>query len=169
MLNENQERELCYLVKIDDIKPIEGKDFTECAVIGGWAVMVRKGQFKPNDIGIYFEVDSKVPETEPFAFLATKHYKIKVQKYKTPSGHFYSQGLLMHPEDFGFETDGTEYVHINGKSHCVDDETRFLTKELGVVYAEAEDNTRKAKTDSNAKYKAMAARHYKLFRKPWVR
>ena len=173
MLNAKQERELCYLIKVDDIKPIEGKDFTECAVVGGWTIMVRKGQFQPGDIGIYFEVDSKVPETEPFLFLAAKHYKIKTQKYKTPSGHFYSQGLLMHPEDFGFETyidgDGTQYVHINGKSHCVEDETRFLTKELGVTYAEAEDNTRKANSDPNAKYKAMAARHPKLFKKPWVR
>lgn len=173
MLNENQERELCYLVRVDDIQPIEGKDFTECAIIDGWTVMVRKGQFKPNDIGIYFEVDSKVPEIEPLAFLAAKHYKIKVQKYKTPSGHFYSQGLLMHPKDFGFETyidgDGTEYVHINGKSHCIDDETRFLTKELGVTYAEAEDNTRKAKADPEAKYKSMCARHPKLFKKFWAR
>ena len=173
MLNAKQERELCYLIKVDDIKPIEGKDFTECAVVGGWTIMVRKGQFQPGDIGIYFEVDSKVPETEPFLFLAAKHYKIKTQKYKTPSGHFYSQGLLMHPEDFGFETyidgDGTQYVHINGKSHCVEDETRFLTKELGVTYAEAEDNTRKANSDPNAKYKAIAARHPKLFKKPWVR
>lgn len=173
MLNVKQERELCYLIKVDDIKPIEGKDRVECAVVGGWTIMVRKGQFQPEDIGIYFEVDSKVPETEPFLFLAAKHYKIKTQKYKTPSGHFYSQGLLMHPEDFGFETyidgDGTQYVHINGKSHCVEDETRFLTKELSVTYAEAEDNTRKANSDPNAKYKAMAARHPKLFKKPWVR
>ena len=135
--------------------------------------MVRKRQFQPGSIGIYFEVDSKVPETEPFWFLESKHYKIKTQKYKTPSGHFYSQGLLMHPEDFGFETyidgDGTEYVHINGKSHCVEDETRFLTKELGVIYEEAGDNTRKANNDPNAKYKAMCARHAKLFRKPWAR
>lgn len=173
MLNAEQARELCYLVKVDDIKPIEGKDFTECAEIGGWTVMVRKGQFQPGSIGIYFEVDSKIPETEPFWFLKSKHYKIKTQKYKTPSGYFYSQGLLMHPEDFGFETyidgDGTEYVHINGKSHCVEDETRFLTKELGVIYEEAGDNTRKANSDPNAKYKAMCARHAKLFRKPWAR
>lgn len=173
MLNAKQERELCYLIKVDDIKPIEGKDRVECAVVGGWTIMVRKGQFQPGSIGIYFEVDSKVPETEPFTFLAAKHYKIKTQKYKTANGHFYSQGLLMHPEDFGFETyidgDGTQYVHINGKSHCVEDETRFLTKELGVTYAEAEDNTRKANSDPNAKYKAMAARHPKLFKKPWAR
>lgn len=169
MLNKKQERELCYLIEVDDIKPIEGKDRVECAVVGGWTIMVRKDQFKPGSIGIYFEVDSKVPETEPFAFLAAKHYKIKTQKYKTSNGHFYSQGLLMHPEDFGFETDEMGNVYINGKLHCAEDETRFLTKELGVVYAEAEDNTRKTNSDPNAKYRAMGARHPKLFKKPWVR
>lgn len=169
MLNKKQERELCYLIEVDDIKPIEGKDRVECAVVGGWTIMVRKDQFKPGSIGIYFEVDSKVPETEPFAFLAAKHYKIKTQKYKTSNGHFYSQGLLMHPEDFGFETDEMGNVYINGKLHCAEDETRFLTKELGVVYAEAEDNTRKVNSDPNAQYRAMGARHPKLFKKSWVR
>ena len=36
MLNANGERELVYVVTIDDIKPIEGRDRVECAVVGGW-------------------------------------------------------------------------------------------------------------------------------------
>lgn len=35
MLNKNNERELCYLVTIDSIEPIEGKDRVECARVGG--------------------------------------------------------------------------------------------------------------------------------------
>ena len=35
MLNSKQERELAYLVQIDDIKPIPGKDRVECAKIFG--------------------------------------------------------------------------------------------------------------------------------------
>ena len=60
MLNKNGERELCYVVKVDDIQPIQGRDKVECAVIGGWTCMVRKGQFNKGDLGIYFEIDSKV-------------------------------------------------------------------------------------------------------------
>ena len=41
MLNKNGERELCYVVKVDDIQPIQGRDKVECAVIGGWTCMVR--------------------------------------------------------------------------------------------------------------------------------
>ena len=100
MLNAKNERELCYVVKIDDIKPIEGRDRVECAVVGGWTIMVRKDQFEPGDLGIYFEIDSQVPAKEPFLFLEGKHYKIKTQKYKTPNGQFWSQGLLMGFDDF---------------------------------------------------------------------
>lgn len=86
MLNKDNVRELVYLARVDDIKPIEGRDRVECAVVGGWTLMVRKGNFEPGSVGVYFEVDSRTPETPPFEFLASKKYKIKVQKYKTPSG-----------------------------------------------------------------------------------
>ena len=162
MLNANGERELAYVVTIDDIKPIEGRDRVECAVVGGWTIMVRKDQFKPGDLGIYFEIDSKVPAKEPFMFLEGKHFKIKTQKYKTPNGQFWSQGLLMGAEDFGWETIKSEdgsILSINGYH-----EGDFLTKELGVTYADPEDNSRKSKSSVD-KYQKMAQRMGKKFAK----
>ena len=167
MLNSKQERELAYVVKIDEILPIEGADRVEQAVVGGWHIMVKKDQFKPGDLAIYFEIDSKVPETEPFTFLESKHYRIKTQKYF--KGTVISQGLLMGAEDFGWIRDFTldkdePFIRDNeGCCHFVDDETRFLTKELNVTYAVEEDNARKA--SSADKYKKMAQRHGKLFSK----
>lgn len=168
MLNAKNERELCYVVRVDDIKPIEGRDRVECAVVGGWTIMVRKGQFQPGSLGIYFEIDSQVPEKEPFMFLEAKRFKIKTQKYKTPDGQFWSQGLLMGAEDFGWttaeresDTCSTCIVDSDGVAHYVDDESRFLTKQLNVIYAVAEDNSRKA--SSVDKYKKMAQRNGKLF------
>ena len=125
MINEKtKQRELCYVVKIDDIRPIEGKDRVECAVVGGWTIMTRKGAFQKGGLGIYFEIDSKTPETEPFAFLAQKHYRIKTQKY----GNFYSQGLLMPAEDFGGvqrqDGDGSVYLHFD-KCILSDDHSHF--------------------------------------------
>lgn len=43
MLNKDNARELAYVVKIDDIRPIAGKDRVECAVVGGWTIMVPQG------------------------------------------------------------------------------------------------------------------------------
>ena len=172
MLNANQERELAYVVLIDDILPIEGYDRVETAVVGGWHIIVQKGQFNIGDPAIYFEIDSKVPaDKECFAFLEKRHYKIKTLKMcKT-----ISQGLLMHAEDFGWKntpTDSPNTEHVGiiddaGICHHVDDESRFLTDKLGVIYAEAEDNQRKSIPID--KYKKMAQRHPKIFKRPLAR
>ena len=150
MLNpKTKQRELAYVVNIDRIEPIVGSDNCEAAVVGGWRVMTRKGTFQAGDKAVYFEIDSKVPETETFAFLAPKHYKVKTQKYTFGGkGLMISQGLLMSFEDFGWELD----------KYNVGD---FLTEILGVKYSVIEDNKRKASID---KYKRMAQRHYKLFK-----
>ena len=167
MLNKDGKRELAYVVTIDEILPIEGADRVEQAVVGGWHIMVRKGQFEPGSAAIYFEIDSRVPETEPFKFLEAKHYKIKTQKYF--KGKVISQGLLMTAEDFGWTIQieplggvRTEVIiDDKGKAHYPDDESRFLTEKLGVTYAVDEDNVRKAA--SADKYKKMAQRNGKLF------
>lgn len=163
MLNERQERELCFVAKVDNIEPIPGRDKVEAAIVGGWKVMVRKGTFQPGSLGVYFEIDSKVDYTKPeFAFTAKYKGKIKTQKFAIKDengnkvGQFYSQGLLMPFEDLN-------RVAVDYK------EGDFLTKELGVIYADAEDNKRKAKSDPNAKYKSMAGRHPKLFRNPIIK
>lgn len=169
MLNSKQERELAYVVLIDGIEPIEGYDRVETAIVNGWHVIVQKGQFKVGDPAIYFEIDSKVPaDRECFAFLEKRKYKVKTLKMcKT-----ISQGLLMHAEDFGWniveERDGI--VDNNDQFHYADDESRFLTKILGVTYAEEEDNERKAKNiDPNAKFTSMKARHRKFFSNPVIK
>lgn len=148
MLNPNtKQRELAYVVKIDNVLPIEGADRVEQAIVGGWHIMVRKGQFKAGDKAVYFEIDSKVPQREPYMFLADKHFKIKTQKYF--KGTVISQGLLMAFEDFDWAEDKYE----------VGD---FLTKELEVTYAVEEDNKRKSNI---TKYDKMYQRHLGLFKK----
>jgi hypothetical protein len=161
VLNENGIRELAYVVVIDAIEPIVGSDNCEAAVVGGWKIMVRKNTFKANDLAVYFEIDSKVPETETYAFLAPKHYRVKTQKYTFGGkGNFISQGLLMHPNDFGWEVDVDTIKTPDGKTLQKGD---FLTEYLGVTYSTVEDNKRKANPDD--KYKKMAQRHSKLFAK----
>jgi hypothetical protein len=148
-------------VAIDAIEPIIGSDNCEAAVVGGWKIMVRKNTFKANDLAVYFEIDSKVPETETYAFLAPKHYRVKTQKYTFGGkGNFISQGLLMHPNDFGWEVDVDTIKTPDGKTLQKGD---FLTEYLGVTYSTVEDNKRKANPDD--KYKKMAQRHSKLFAK----
>ena len=52
---------LATLRTISELRPIEGAVAIECAVIDGWTVVVKKGEFKPNDMVVFFEIDSWVP------------------------------------------------------------------------------------------------------------
>lgn len=169
MLNKNNERELAYLVKVNSISPMDA-DRLECAHVGGWNCVVGKGEFKAGDIAVYFEIDSKLPEKEPFTsmeFLASKHFKIKSQKIRG----VVSQGLLMPISAFGWEIQThpchDTYVDAgDNKWFFLEDDSRFLTKELNVTYAVLEDNARKG--SGADKYKKMAQRHPKLARtKVW--
>lgn len=149
----NDKRALAYIVTIDEVKPIPNYDRVEHSRTNGWWCITRLNELKVGDKAVYFEVDSKVPETdERFAFLESKHYKIKTQKMCK----VFSQGLLMpitlFPELEGMEV-GTDVTDI-----------------LKVTYAVVEDNARKSKNgDPDAKYKAMTSRHQNIFKKPIVR
>lgn len=149
----NDKRALAYIVTIDEIRPIPNYDRVEHARTNGWWCVTRLNELKVGDKAVYFEVDSKVPaDDERFSFLEAKHYKIKTQKM---CGVF-SQGLLMpvtlFPELADMEV-GTDVTDI-----------------LKVTYSVIEDNTRKSKNgDPDAKYKSMAQRHQKIFKKPIVR
>ena len=173
MLNKNGERELAYAVIVDAVEPIAGRDRVECARVGGWTCMVPKGAFKAGDPGIYFEIDSQVPLDNPvFEFCAKYKGHIKTQKFKTPDGQFWSQGLLMAAADFGWfvaYTDEFNYIYDKeGNQYRPGTESAFLTKQLGVTYYEVEDNKRKAASTGD-KYKKMAQRHPAIFKKPFVK
>lgn len=167
MLNAKGERELAYVVKVDGISPIAGADRVELAHIGGWRIMVKKGQFQVGDYAIYFEIDSKVPEKEPFMFLESKHFKVKTQKYF--KGTVVSQGLLMALDDFILNSEVPSWVQSLKFqiSKGADIEHEGLTEVIGVTYAVEEDNKRKAA--SVDKYKKMAQRRPNIFKQPWAK
>ena len=54
-------RKLATIRKIDALRPIPGADAIECAVVGGWTVVVKKGEFTPGDLAVYCEIDSWIP------------------------------------------------------------------------------------------------------------
>lgn len=151
MVNEKTgQRELAYVVAIDEIKPIEGYDRVEHARVNGWWVIISKNDnLSVGDKCVYFEVDSRCPNTdERFAFLEKRNYKVKTLKMC----RVFSQGLLMPLSLFPELGD----VEVG----------TFLTEKLGIKYAVDEDNERKAaKVNKDKKYQSMAARNAKLFKK----
>ena len=137
MLDNKGIRQLCYAVKVTNITPIEGADRVELAHVNGWQVMVKKGEYKIGDLAVYFEIDSKLPETEPFEFMAKYKYRVKTQRFLR--GSTLSQGLVMTPAELGLKDVK---------------EGDFLTEKLGVTYYEPEDNMRKADNKKLAELKA---------------
>lgn len=53
---------LAYIVKIKDIREIPGADRIELATVMDYTVVVKKGEYKPGDLGLYIEVDSLLPD-----------------------------------------------------------------------------------------------------------
>lgn len=148
----NGERALAYPVEVEEIKPIPNYDRVEHARVGGWWIIVKKGQFKVGDKALYIEADSLVPSNdERFAFLEKRHYKVKTMKMCK----VYSAGLLLPISEFPEIAD--KKIHED------------VTKLLGIKYYVAEDNVRKAKTNPNEKYNRMCARNPKLAKKPWFK
>jgi RNA ligase (TIGR02306 family) len=62
-------RSLASIQTVRDITPIEDSDFLELAHVMGWQCVVKKGEFRPGDLAVYFEVDSFLPQEERYEFL----------------------------------------------------------------------------------------------------
>lgn len=94
-------RKLARIAEITDIKPIEGADAIECAVVeNGWNVVVKKGEYQKGDVAIYCEVDSWIPHElapflskghEPREYNGVKGERLRTVKLR---GQI-SQGLLL--------------------------------------------------------------------------
>lgn len=119
----NTVRKLASVRPITYIKPIEGADAIECAIVdGGWPVVVKKGEYKVGDVAVYFEIDSWVPHElapflskgkEPREYNGVKGERLRTVKLR---GQI-SQGLLLNVDilceiDYNIGDDVTQYLHI---------------------------------------------------------
>lgn len=131
------ERKLIKVVVIDDVLEHPNADALEIAVIGGWKCCVKKGEFKPHDLGVYAEVDSMLPLLNPaFTFLAGRnerqveglpYSRIRTMKLR---GQL-SQGIVLPLPNFNFDL--TVYDEILKEGVGFD-----LTDILGVLKYEKE-------------------------------
>jgi RNA ligase (TIGR02306 family) len=126
-------RKLASIRLIDSIDPIENADAIEVATVGGWKVVVKKGEFKAGDFAVYCEIDSFIPhEVAPFLSKGKdpKEFEgIKGERLRTIRlrGQL-SQGLLLPLHSLSKEVQeycqSIDYYNPEG----ID-----LTKELGII------------------------------------
>lgn len=116
-------RKLATIRTIDALSPIKGADAIECATVGGWKVVVKKGLYAIGDLAVYCEIDSWIPTElapflskgkEPNEFEGTRGERLRTIKLR---GQL-SQGLLLPVKEvFGLcypdeGEDVTEFLHI---------------------------------------------------------
>jgi RNA ligase (TIGR02306 family) len=58
---ENQ-NSVCYVATINEIKPIEGADNIELAIVGGWNAITKKGEYKAGDFIVVATTDAVIPQ-----------------------------------------------------------------------------------------------------------
>ena len=58
---ENQ-NSCCFVSKINEVRPIEGADKIELAVIGGWTCIIQKDKYKINNLVVCATTDAVIPE-----------------------------------------------------------------------------------------------------------
>ena len=139
-------RKLASIRRIADILPIPDADAIEVAVVDGWKVVVKKGEYKPGDLAVYLEIDSWVPHAlAPFLSKgqAPREYNgVLGEKLRTVKlrGQV-SQGLLLKTDQlvFAIETksvgpDSSAVLRIEKLDH----EGADLTEALGIQKWEPE-------------------------------
>ena len=52
---------VCYVARINEIKPIPGADNIVQGVIGGWNCIIKKGEYKVDDLVVVATTDAVIP------------------------------------------------------------------------------------------------------------
>jgi RNA ligase (TIGR02306 family) len=132
------ERKLATIRKIAAIEPIEGADAIEVAVVDGWKVVVKKGEFAVDSLAVYLEIDSWVP-TELAPFLSKgkepREYEgVKGERLRTVKlrGQI-SQGLLLPVEQRHEQFCGLLDMVVLGDKEEVVEEGTDVTEFLGII------------------------------------
>jgi RNA ligase (TIGR02306 family) len=130
-------RKMATIRTIDSLRPIPGADAIECAVVGGWTCVVKKGEFKAGDAAIYCEIDSFIPTAIAPFLTKPGHYAktfegVEGERLRTVKlrGQL-SQGLLLNYWNF------PSVVEAFHKTRLATNEPFDVSELLGIAKYEA--------------------------------
>jgi len=145
------ERNLATIQRIFNIQPIDGADSIVKANIKGWEVVVKKDEFKENELVVYCEIDSVLPDKPEFEFLRDRKFRVRTIKLKKQISQGIAFPLSILPKNKYSENDDvTEIIGI----------TKYLTPS---EKKEVENEENRIKNEKN-KLKKFLLR-YSFFRK----
>ena len=111
-------RKLATIRRIDEIRPIPDADSIECAVVGGWTIVVKKGDFTSGSLACFVEVDAWVPYNlapylskgkEPKEFEGVKGERLRSVRLR---GQL-SQGLLLPLNEGNTLHNNNNFIEVN--------------------------------------------------------
>jgi len=107
-------RKLASIKIISDLQPIVGRDRIELAVVEGWSIIVKKGEYDIGDKTVFVEIDSVLPEKPEFEFLRSKKFRIKTMKMAgvLSQGICFPLSVLPQDKEYNLEEDVTDLMGI---------------------------------------------------------
>ena len=119
-------RKLASIKTISAIQPIAGRDRIELAVVDGWSIIVKKGEYNVGDKTVFVEIDSVLPDKPEFEFLRSKKFRIKTMKMAgvLSQGICFPLSILPQDREYNIEDDVTDLMGIKqyGVTQDVDPE-----------------------------------------------
>lgn len=107
-------RNLASIQRIYNIRNIPNADKIQVATILGWNVVIEKNKYKENELVVYCEIDSIMPDKPEFEFLRPRGFKIKTMKLRgcLSQGICFPLSILSKGIEITEGMDVTEILHI---------------------------------------------------------
>ena len=103
---------VCYVARINEIKPIPGADNIEQGVIGGWNCIIKKGDYKIGDLVGIATTDAVIPQRLSDAMNVTNYLR-KGQRVRTVKLRGVYSECLVIPNQFlpiGYNLEGKDLM-----------------------------------------------------------
>ena len=112
MNNLENQNSVCYVARINEIKPIPGADNIEQGVIGGWNCIFKKGEHKVDDLVAIATTDAVIPQGLSDAMNVTNYLR-KGQRVRTVKLRGVYSECLVIPNQFlpvGYNPEGKDLM-----------------------------------------------------------
>lgn len=103
---------VCYVARINEIKSIPGADNIEQAVVGGWNCIIKKGEYKVDDLVAIATTDAVIPQGLSDAMNVTNYLR-KGQRVRTVKLRGVYSECLVIPNHFlpvGYNPEGKDLM-----------------------------------------------------------
>ena len=129
-------KNLATIQRISQIKVHPNAEALELATVLGWQVVVKKDEYKPNDLVIYVVIDTVLPERPEFEFLRNKNFRIKPIRLRQEYSNGICFPISLVPGFAGITADGNGFF-INrkdesGETHGILSIGDDVTEDIGI-------------------------------------